>query len=141
MSFEQAEADRRIHQIVQVGVVTSVSGGKATVKIGDIETPPLPVGQLAMGNLRIKTMPSVGEQRQVFAPGGDLSRAQIGLAIAAGNTPDDEDEHMVLDLGGAEFRIVGNLVVDGDVIARGVSLTTHTHPGVTAGSASTEEPN
>ena len=140
MSFEQAEADRRIHQIFQVGIVSSVSGGKASVRIGDVETPLLPVGQLAMGNLRIKTMPSVGEQRMVFAPGGDLARAQIGLAIAAGNTPEDEDQHMVIDLGGAELRIAGDLIVEGDVIARGISLTTHTHPGVAAGSASTEEP-
>ncbi|SFQ14395.1 phage baseplate assembly protein V [Roseivivax halotolerans] len=145
-SFQAAEADRRISQMVQVGVVTEVSGDKARVRIGDIITPLIPVGQTAMGNLRIKSMPSVGEQRMVFAPGGDMARAMLGLAVSASNTPGDPNEHMIIDLGGAELRITGDIVLTGkliaseDVIAQGVSLVEHVHDGVTPGNAETKEP-
>ena len=150
MTFEAAEADRRIANLAQLGTVVSVDGqaSRAIVRIGELTTTMLPVAQLRMGAIRLFAMPAPGEQVLIVAPGGDMARGIVLASLAASNAPGDGDPaHAVLDLGAGELRITGDLILTGkivasdDVIAAGISLVTHTHGGVAAGAANTKEPN
>lgn len=142
MSMAGAEADRRVANLIQIGKVTAVNAGavKARVKLGDIDSPELPVGQLRAGALSFWWMPSVGEQVVVAAPSGDIARGIIICAIFAGNAPSSDGGVPMVDLAGGKIIFNGDLEVIGDVIASGVSLVHHTHPhGDPAGN--TGEPN
>ena len=79
MSLASAEADRRIANIIQVGTIVSIDNATATarVKIGDLDSPPIPVMQLRSGTLKMHWMPSVGEQVTLVAPSGDIARAFV----------------------------------------------------------------
>lgn len=140
--FQHAEADRQLGTILQVGTVTAVEGAMVRVKIGDLDTQPLPVMRLAMGGLRLFATPSIGEQVVVAAPGGDMARAFIQGSLDAGNAPGDGSAgNMHLDLGGGELRVTGGkLIVEIDVIADGISLVHHVHDGIAPGTAETGEP-
>lgn len=150
MTLAAAEADRRIANVLSVGTVVSIENdtGRARVRIGDLETPPIPVMQLRSGTIRMHWMPSVGEQITLAAPSGDMARAFImGSLPVDGNMVAPDAKSPTMDLGGGTLRVIGNLYVDGDievtgdVTASGVSLVHHTHGGVQSGGADTEEPN
>lgn len=150
MTRAAAEADRRIANILTVGTIVSIDNGtgRARVRIGDLETPPIPVMQLRSGTIRMHWMPSVGEQITLAAPAGDMARAFIlGSLPIDGNMVAPDAESPTMDLGGGTLRVIGTLYVDGDievtgdVTASGVSLAHHTHGGVQSGGADTEEPN
>lgn len=150
MSLSAAEADRRIGNVLSVGTIVSIDNatGRARVRIGDLETSPIPVMQLRSGAIRMHWMPSVGEQITVAAPSGDLARAFImGSLPIDGNMVAPDEASPTMDLGGGILRVIGNLFVDGDievtgdVTASGVSLVHHTHGGVIPGGANTAEPN
>lgn len=150
MSFAAAEADRQIANIVSIGTVTAIDNATATarVRIGELDSPPLLVAQIRSGTIRMHWMPSVGEQVTVFAPSGDISRAFVlGSLPINGNAVAPDAGAPTLDLGGGTLRVIGDLNVDGsiivtgDVVAAGVSLTTHTHGGVIPGGSSTAGPN
>ncbi|MDJ0827761.1 MAG: phage baseplate assembly protein V [Rhodobacter sp.] len=127
--FHHAEADRVAQSGLQIGRVTAIEGARVRVRIGDLDTQPLPVMRLAMGGLRLFATPSVGEQVVVAAPGGDMARAFVQGSLDAGNAPGDgSPENMHLDLGGGELRVTGGkIIVEVDVIADGVSLVEHVH--------------
>lgn len=150
MSFSNADLDRRLANTVQLGRVTAIDTATMRVRvlIGDLPSQPIPVAQLASGTIRFHWMPSVGEQVVVFAPGGDLARAFVQGSVPQSDgavAPDAATP--TIDLGGGTLSIVGNLTIDGDVTvtgdvtASGVSLVHHTHGGVSAGAAHTEEPD
>ena len=150
MSLASAEADRRIANIIQVGTIVSIDNATATarVKIGDLDSPPIPVMQLRSGTLKMHWMPSVGEQVTLVAPSGDIARAFVmGSLPIDGNAIAPDAGSPTMDLGGGTLRFIGDLYVQGtirvteDVIADGVSLVHHTHGGVVPGGASTAEPN
>lgn len=150
MGFEAAEADRRIANVIQLGTITSIDNATATarVRIGDLDSPPIPVMQLRSGAIKMHWMPSVGEQVTVLAPSGDMARAFVtGSLPINGNAVAPDAGSPTMDLGGGTLRFIGNLFVDGnvtvtgDVTASGVSLVHHTHGGVVPGGASTSEPN
>lgn len=150
MSFAAAEADRQIANIVSIGTVTAIDNATATarVRIGELDSPPLLVAQIRSGTIRMHWMPSVGEQVTVLAPSGDISRAFVtGSLPINGNAVAPDAGAPTLDLGGGTLRVIGDLNVDGsiivtgDVVAAGVSLTTHTHGGVIPGGSSTAGPN
>ena len=46
-----------------------------------------------------------------------------------------------IDIQASQINITGDVIVDGDVTANGVSLTNHTHGGVRSGSSNTSPPN
>ncbi len=142
MSMAAAEADRRIANLVGIGVVTSVNAGaaRARVQLGDIQTPDLPVAQLRAGALSFWWMPGVGEQVLVVAPSGDLARGVIVASVFAGNAPSSDAGTPMIDLGGGVMKINGSLELTGDVTANGISLQHHTHSGVTPGADNTGEP-
>lgn len=140
MSFAAAEADRRIANLISIGRVIVVGAGTARVAIGELETPDIPVGQYRAGGLALWWMPTVGEQVVVACPSGDLARAVILCSIYAGNAPSGDAAVPMIALAGGRMVVDGTLEVTGDVIAAGISLTTHTHGGVIAGGDSTGDP-
>ena len=146
MSFAAAEADRRIANAIQIGTVTAVGAGTARVRIGDLDTPDLPVAQLRAGALSFWWMPTVGEQVVVACPSGDVARGVVLASIFAGNAPSSNIGEPMIDLAGGRMVIEGDLQVRGsievtqDVTASGVSLVHHVHGGVTPGGANTGEP-
>ncbi len=149
MSFANAEADRRLANVIQIGTVCEVAHGasRARVQIGDLKTALIPVSQIRSGAIKLHWMPSVGEQVSVLAPSGDLARAFImGSLPIDGNAVAPDGGTPTMDLGGGTLRVVGNLhvsgdvIVGGDVVASGISLTKHTHGGVKAGGDQTGGP-
>lgn len=142
MSFPVAEADRRIANVISVGVVTGIDAAavRARVRIGALETAMVPVTQMRAGRFRFHAMPAVGEQVVVLAPDGDYARAVVSASITAGNAPGSDGDHITIDMGGGEARITGTLVIEGDVritgrvtvsedvVAAGISLVEHRHP-------------
>lgn len=150
MTLSAAEADRRIANALAVGSIVSIDNetGRARVRIGDLETPPIPVMQIRSGAIRMHWMPSVGEQVTLAAPSGDMARAFVmGALPIDGNMVAPNAASPTMDLGGGVLRVIGNIYVDGDievtgdVVADGVSLVRHTHGGVQSGGSDTEEPN
>lgn len=162
MTFAVAEADRRIANVISVGTVVAVDNATArvTVRIGDLDTPPLQVMQIRSGTIRLHWMPDVGEQITVWAPSGDMARAFVGGSLPIdGNAVAPDAASPTMDLGGGTLRVIGKLYVDGDVeitgridvtgdvtcaadvVATGISLVTHTHGGVISGGDSTGVPN
>ncbi|MDQ7775163.1 MAG: phage baseplate assembly protein V [Paracoccus aminovorans] len=150
MTLSAAEADRRIANVLTVGTVVSIDNGtgRASVRVGELEMPPIPVMQLRSGTIRMHWMPSPGEQVTIAAPSGDMARAFVmGALPVDGNMVAPDAGSPTMDLGGGTLRIIGNLYIEGDVevtgdvVASGVSLVHHTHGGVQQGGANTEEPN
>ena len=143
MSYETAEADRRIGALLQIGTIIEVDENAATarVQMGDLTTPMIPVNALRAGGIQIWWMPTEGEQVMVGAPSGDLAQAAILASYYAGNAPSANGAEPMINLNGGRMHLIGDLIVAGDVIAQGVSLVHHTHGGVTPGAASTGEPN
>ena len=143
MSFDLSEADRRIANIISVGSVVSIDAASATAKvqIGDLTTPSIPINALRAGGLQFWWMPTVGEQVIVAAPSGDMAQALILGSVFSGNAPSADAGSPMINLGGGQMHVLGDLVVDGDVIASGVSLVHHTHSGIVPGGGNTGEPN
>lgn len=144
MSMAAAEADRRIGNVLSLGVVQSIDAGaaRAVVQIGDLVTPAIPVAQLRAGALSFWWMPTPGEQVLVGAPSGDMARAVIIASVFAGNAPSSDAASPMIDLAGGTLKVNGSIeLTGGDVVADGVSLKTHSHGGVLAGGDDTGGPN
>lgn len=143
MSEAIAEADRRIENLIRVGRIASVDPGSATaiVDFGGLQSPPLPVGQLSAGAVQFWWMPTPGEQVVVACEGGDIAQGSIIASIYAGNAPSSDGAVPQINLAGGRMIVNGTLEVTVDVIAAGVSLVHHTHPGILPGPANTGEPN
>lgn len=76
MNFQQtADMQRRLANVVRVGVVASVDlpNARCRVTIGDLQTAPLPFLAVKAGEDRTWHPPEVGEQVIVLAPSGELS--------------------------------------------------------------------
>jgi phage baseplate assembly protein gpV len=168
--FDLSDHDRRLAGLVRVGRVAETTGDKVRVDIGEIRTHWIPVLAPAAGAMRAWSPPSVGEQVLVLAPGGepDQAVALAGIYSAASPAPSQDLEEtriewedgaavsyhrgakrMTIDLPGGKLNIlapggvtiIGDVTVDGDVIARGISLIEHIHGGIVRGSAKTDPPN
>lgn len=86
-----AELERLLANMIRVGRVKEVRTTKpAAVKleIGGLETDWLPWGVGRAGKTRTWSAPTVGEQRLLFSPYGDMTQAVIGPAIYQ----DDHDQ-------------------------------------------------
>ena len=76
MNFQQtADMQRRLANVVRVGVVASVDlpNARCRVTIGDLQTAPLPFITCKAGEDRTWHPPEVGEQVIVLAPSGELT--------------------------------------------------------------------
>lgn len=152
--FDQQDADRRIGNLAQTGVVEEVRHGNppaARVRIGEVLTGWLRMGTPRAGDAAVGWAYSVGEEVLVVASSGDLSQGVIVCALANGDNaaPSSAEEFKAVLPGGVVLRVAGgalhitapgNVVVTGDVIADGISLKTHTHGAVTPGPADTGGP-
>jgi phage baseplate assembly protein gpV len=143
MSYAAAEADRRVANLLQVGIVTSVNGanGKARVRVGDLDLPEINVAQFRAGGMSLWWMPQVGEQVLVACPSGDAAQGIVLASIFAGNAPSADAAVPMIELAGGTLKVNGSIELTGDVIAQGVSLVTHTHGGVQPGGGNTGVPN
>jgi phage baseplate assembly protein V len=76
VNFQQtADMQRRLANVVRVGVVASVDlpNARCRVTIGDLQTAPLPFITCKAGEDRTWHPPEVGEQVIVLAPSGELT--------------------------------------------------------------------
>ncbi len=143
-SYDMTEANRRLANLVQVGVVESADYGTGTlrVRIGDIVTADLPMSSARAGGDRTWWPYEIGEQVIVFAPSGNLAagailgampsdaapapgdRAGLHRTIYANGTViefDRDANHLRLHLGAGSAEIVatGGLLITGDVTVTG----------------------
>lgn len=79
MNTLSPESERRINNVINLGIVTAVNHADATcrVKIDGNETDWLPFGAARMGNVKIWNPPSVGEQVMVISENGELDTAVV----------------------------------------------------------------
>ncbi|MDF1687317.1 MAG: phage baseplate assembly protein V [Parvibaculaceae bacterium] len=91
MSYSTSEIARRLENVIRRGTIASVDAAKArvTVKLGNIETAPLPFFAQRAGDDRDWWCPSLGEQVVVFSEGGDFANGVVltGLYQAAHPAP------------------------------------------------------
>lgn len=96
-----AELERQLANLIRIGRVKSVQYDPPAVKlsIGDLETDWLPWSTSRAGGTRSWTAPTVGEQRMLFSPYGDMGQAVIGPAIYQDDYPapatSGDQEHVV----------------------------------------------
>ena len=156
--------------MLRLGTIESVdlAAATATVTVGAVETPPLPWAEWA-GDFRTWRPPVKDEQVLIFCPDGDIAGGIIrrGLFTAARPAPSADatpglfgkgglaitltpDGVQIVVPGGAtltgDLTMTGNLTVTGtvtaseDVTGGGISLKSHKHGGVQAGSAQSGDP-
>lgn len=94
MSYEMTEANRRMANAIQIGVIDSVdyATGRAKVRIGDLLTAMLPMTTNRAGADRTWWPYEPGEQVCVFAPSGNLSAGVIMGAIYGGTNAAPGDQ-------------------------------------------------
>lgn len=157
--FALSEALRRLEHLIKVGTVEDFDGGKAAVRVrwgpdADAVSGWLPIIQLGSKDVRIWAPPVVGSQVVVLSEGGDTARGMVMPGPYSGNAPDDRGEAVRVTMPGLDLEISGgvatltvstvhfsgDVIVDGDVVAGGISLREHVHGGVMAGSSNTAQP-
>lgn len=81
MSFDMAELDRRISNLIRIGTVAQVDYAaippKVRIKAGDILTGWLPWFGSSAGEDRICAPLDIGEQVVVFSPSGELNQGVV----------------------------------------------------------------
>lgn len=89
MSFQLAEADRRLANIIEIGEMLEVdaASGRARCRIGDLETALIPWASMRAGPNHAWWPLEIGEWVIVAAPGGDLARAFILGSLPTGRHP------------------------------------------------------
>ncbi len=152
--FDTNENDRRIGNIAQMGIVEEVrysNPPKARVRIGELLTGWVRMGTRRAGDAHESWGYSVGEEVLVVSTSGEFRNGAIVCALANGKNPADAADGVfktvypggvVITISGGNVDITapGNVTVNGDVIADGISLTTHVHGGITPGPADTGGP-
>lgn len=153
-----ADLQRRLNRMVIVGTVEELDGARAMVRVRfgpEAVSDWLPIVQLGSKDVAIWAPPMEGSQVVVVSPGGDTTKGLVMPGPYSGNAPDARGDAVRLTMPGCDIAISGgvatvtvatakfsgDVIVDGDVIAGGVSLRTHTHGGVIPGGADTQQPN
>ncbi|WP_295044723.1 phage baseplate assembly protein V [uncultured Paracoccus sp.] len=149
------EADRRIAQLIQFGTIAAVDHQQARIQVdlGGAMSDWVPWAAGRSGDVRIYSAPSVGEQVVLLSPGG--GGQGVALLGVNGAWAGQEATTRLEMPGGVAIEVSGGIVqiaapggievtgdirVQGDVIADGVSLKNHVHPGVTRGTQKTDKP-
>lgn len=153
-----------IGDLIRIGIIDAVDldGATATVRAGDVLSPPLPWMEWA-GAFRSWAPPTAGEQVLLLCPEGDIAGGVIlrGLfsnsfpAPGSGANPEIHGPAgLVITLTGdgveitapggvtitGDVDVTGTITASADVIGGGISLKTHTHGGVQSGGSSTGGP-
>lgn len=89
MNTLSPESERRINNIVNLGIVTDVNHDDSScrVRIDGNETDWLPFGGVRLGNVKIWNPPSVGEQVMVVSENGELDTAVVTGSFDFDNHP------------------------------------------------------
>ncbi|WP_084390914.1 phage baseplate assembly protein V [Novosphingobium capsulatum] len=157
-------------ELIRFGRVVSVdhAAGKCVVEIDeDLQTGPIRWAAPRMGETRVWCPPAIGEQVLVLCPAGEIGAAIAigGIACNAFPVPgnsampliqfkdgavlsyDPESHTLALAMpDGGKVALTGDLTVSGkveageDVTAAGISLKSHKHGQVQAGSAQSGTP-
>lgn len=142
--------------LIRIGTVKSVDLGEATciVEVGDIETPPLAWIESRIGDTRIWSPPSEGEQVLLICTDGELGNGLVLRGIPsdafppAGNSLEevmlfadgariayDPEAHKLtaqlpggstVDITADQVNIIGNVSITGDVAIDGETTVTGT---------------
>lgn len=155
--FETSELQRRLSRMVMLGTVLELDAAEARVRVafgGGAESAWLPFAQVGSKDVRIWAPPVVGSQVLVLSPGGETAAGVVIPGPYDGAAPDGAAGAMRISMPGFDMRVEGgtavidvatatfsgDVVVDGDVIASGVSLVSHVHGGVTPGGGNSGGP-
>lgn len=153
--FGLADLERRLANVVRYGTITEVDAANARAKVtfgGETASAWLQFSTSRAGGARVWSPPVPGEQVVVFSPMGDTAQGVImgSLPNDAFPPPSGDGGTYQIDLpsgvsisvaGGAiNISAPGNITVNGDVIANGISLETHLHSGVVPGGSNTGQP-
>lgn len=151
---KNTNADAAISNLVRIGIVEEVATDnppRARVRCGDFVTGWMRMGTSRAGDAHQSWPYSVGEEVVFVAMDGDLRHGAIICALPNAGNPSHAvagvfkavfPGGVVVEINGGAVHITapGNVIVNGDVIAGGVSLKTHVHVGVIAGPATTGGP-
>lgn len=155
-SYNLAELTRIVHNLLQITTITSVDHAKrlVRVRIGGDESAELPwPADIGRNWVRWKPL-RVGQQVVIACPSGDPALAVIigdlySNAIDTSETAENLDviefengnriQHDIAT-GTITVMAIGNVIVNGDVIADGISLVNHVHDGVKKGTDKTGVP-
>lgn len=154
-AFDTQENDRRLANIAQMGVVEEVkytNPPKARVRVGKLLTGWVRMGTRRAGDAHESWAYSVGEEVLVVSTSGNMAQGVIVCALAngtnaaqaaAGTFKTTYPNGVIIEITGGAVNIVapGNVNVTGDVIANGISLINHVHPGDGAGPGDTGKPS
>lgn len=93
MNWNLSEIERRLANIIRVGVVAALDedSARVTIRIGDILTAPLPWLTTRAGPDRSWWAPEPGEQVLLLAPSGDLAQAVVLPSIYQEASPPPAD--------------------------------------------------
>ncbi|MTH78751.1 phage baseplate assembly protein V [Paracoccus aestuariivivens] len=151
-----AELERRLANVVRFATITEVDPGNARARVTfgrETASAWLHFSTARAGGARVWSPPVTGEQVVVLSPMGDTGQGIImgSLPSNAFPAPSGDGGTYRIDMpGGVSISVAGgsisitapgNVVVNGDVIADGISLTTHVHGGVQSGGSNTSEPS
>lgn len=150
-----AELQRCFANMMRFATVTEVDPANARARVtfgGETESAWLHFTTPRAGGARVWSPPVAGEQVVVFSPMGDTGQGVImgSLPNSQFPAPSSDGATYRIDLpGGVSISIAGgsiaitapgNVTVNGDVIADGISLKTHRHDSVMPGSGQTGQP-
>ena len=157
-SLALSEIMRVIERIVIIGTVVEFDPATARARVAlgpGVISGWLAIAQMGSKDVRLWIPPVVGSQVVVFSPGGDTARGVVYPGPYDGAAPDDRASSVRLSMPGVDIAVdagvatvslttmhlTGDIIVDGDVIASGVSLKGHVHSGVTTGGGNTGTPS
>lgn len=141
MNFQQtADMQRRLANVVRVGVVASVDlpNARCRVTIGDLQTAPLPFITCKAGEDRTWHPPEVGEQVIVLAPSGELSAGFVlggvyTTAYPAPSTSPEVAKMLFKDGSSATYdRALHSLTLDLPTSGSSLSVTVNGNVSVSA---------
>lgn len=150
-----AELERRLANVVRYGTVTDVDPANARARVtfgGETSSAWLHFSTSRAGGARVWSPPVAGEQVIVVSPMGDTSMGVITGSVPNNDFPPPSSDGATYQIdmpGGVSISVAGgtisitapgNVVVNGDVIADGISLKTHVHSGVQRGGSNTDQP-
>lgn len=163
-SYDQAEVERLLMNVIRYGTITEVDAGNARARVtfgGETESAWLPFTGGRAGGARVWTPPTVGEQVLVLAPSGDTAQAVITGSIPSSSNPAPSSDGgavvlrigsstvtvtasgATIEVGGVSVAITasGLAITGGQVTHNGKDIgDTHRHGGVVVGPAQTGVP-
>ena len=126
--YALSELMRRVERMVVVATVTAREGKKVKVAWADgVESGWLSLAQLGSKDQKFWIPQNAGDQVVVLSPGGDTTKGIVYPGPFAGAAPAGNFD--------------GTFTGVGDVVASGISLVNHVHPGDGSGPGDTGKPS